>query len=187
MVLTMATPTATTKTPTKLTGREWIAPTLLAGCGLLLVVGTLAVYGWRHTEGTEKGFITKITKVTEAIGTKPKVTTTTEYGETMVIFALTIGAAMLLCAAFYTRIREIKVEGIDLTLAEGTALDKGVDSAVKARAPDKQAAMAPLAKVVARQHAYDALLSAPRGLTPAELEEIGHQAVDQLLTLQHAP
>jgi hypothetical protein len=107
MVSTIATPSATTKTPTKLTGREWIAPTLLAACGLLLVISTLLVYGWHHNGNTEKGFVSKVTKVTDATATAPKVTTTTEYGETVVIFALTIGAAMLLCAAFYTRIREI--------------------------------------------------------------------------------
>jgi hypothetical protein len=40
----------------------------------------------------------------------------------------------------HTRIREIKVEGIDLTLAEGTALDKGVASAIDAKAPKKKRA-----------------------------------------------
>lgn len=170
--------------------RHWAAT--LAVCGVALILGTLVWYGLSHTGtrtgGVEGALVTKITTTSEPSNkAEPKTTTTTEYGETIVIFDLTIGTAMLLCGAFYGRIREIKVEGMDLSLepAEAEAVNKGIEDAVNEAATPKKEAVAPLAKTVAHQRAAEAILTSARGLPTEKLEEIGRQAVRDVLAVSH--
>lgn len=182
-------PSRSTKQPQSLAPYEKCWARILGACGLILIIGTLFWYAASHggakTTGPSWALVTKVTTITEP-KEGPKETTTTEYGETVVIFALTIGAAMLLCAAFYGRIREIKVEGIDLTLepTEAAAVDQGVKAGAK-QAPNalKKAAVEPLAKAVAQERASKAILEAARGLPADRLEEIGKEATEDLLGL----
>ena len=162
---------------------------MLAIAGAVLVLGTLIWFGLSHTgasaTGPQGALVSKVTKVEEPSG-GTKVTTTTEYGESLVIFGITLGAALLLCAAFYGRIREIKVAGIDLTLepSEAAAVDKGVKAAAQT-VPDgaKKAAIEPLAKTVARERAVAAILKASRGLPADQLEAIGTEATQDIVNL----
>jgi hypothetical protein len=181
-LVSMAT-AARTKQPQELTEPEKTRAKWLGIGGVVLVLLTVGLYGVSHKGAKAGVFVTKVTTTTEP-KTGPKTTTTTEYGESIVLFALTIGAAMFLCAAFYGRIREIKVEGIDISLdpTEVEAVEKGVKAATK-DSGDKAAEVEPLAKAVAHERASQAIATSARGLPADKLEALGKEAAEDILGL----
>lgn len=132
---------ATTKLPAALTTAEKWWAALLVALGTLLTIGVLVWFGL-STEGG--GLKSKDTTVSEPVGegaTGTKTTTTTDYADTIVIFALTAGAAFVLAGAFYGRLRELKLGGLVLGLGELSPekkheLDAKVDEQVKAEVAD---------------------------------------------------
>ena len=74
---------------------------MLVVLGSLLTVGVLIWFGLSTDDG---GLKSKVTTVTEPVGqtaSGTKTTTTTDYADTIVVFALTSGAALVLAGAFY--------------------------------------------------------------------------------------
>jgi hypothetical protein len=147
-----------TKLPAPLTTTEKLWSALLVVLGVLLTVGVLIWFG-ATTEGG--GLKSKVTKITEPVGQNPsgqKVTDTTDYADTVVIFALTAGAAFILAGAFYGRLREIKLGALTLGLGElppdkEQQLDEKIEKKVEetAPAPEKKEAVRAAAQSLARR------------------------------------
>ena len=86
--------------------------------GFALVVGTLIWFGLSTEDGS---LVSKEVTTTEPAGKEAagqKTVKETNYADTVVIFALTIGAVMALSGAFFGRIREIKIGGAVLSMVE---------------------------------------------------------------------
>src|ERR1700709_1041403 len=114
--------TVRSKKPSKLSGLEKLLSVVLILLGLTLTFGPLAWYGLakrpttaagQQTSGSATGLISKVSVATSKAG---EVTSTTEYSDTILIFTLTAGVALILCGAFYGRMHEIKLGGLDMTL-----------------------------------------------------------------------
>ena len=165
---------STTKLPAALTTSEKWRAALLVVLGILLTIGVLVWFGLSTEDG---GLKSKVTNVSEPVGegaTGTKTTTTTDYADTVVIFALTVGAAFILAGAFYGRLRELKLGGLALGLGELSPekeheLDAKVDEQVKAEVadPTKQkivkAAALSLASEEVRSQFWGVVPSPPSG------------------------
>lgn len=105
---------ATTKLPAALTPAEQRWSGMLVALGIVLIVGVTVWFGLSTDNG---GLKSKVSVVPEPVGQSAagtKTTTTTDYADTIVIFALTAGAAFILAGAFYGRLRELKLGGLAL-------------------------------------------------------------------------
>jgi hypothetical protein len=153
------------KTPEKLTKTEKRLAGLMLVLGVLLTVGTLAWFAG-STDGTlkSKETVTKEPVGPEARGEKS--TTETDYADTVVIFALTLGGVLILAGAFFGRIREIRLGGAVLTMGapEEKRREAQDSAAAKAReaAPEgKKDEAAAIARTLAGQQVDLAYLMAP--------------------------
>src|SRR5436190_2404111 len=113
-----------TKLPAPLTVTEQAWSAVLVIIGSLLTVGVLIWFGLSTDDG---GLKSKVTTVTEPAGQTAssgqtaagtKTTTTTDYADTIVIFALTSGASLILAGAFYGRLRELKLGALTFDVGE---------------------------------------------------------------------
>jgi hypothetical protein len=145
------------KTPEKLSTAEKRWSGLLVGLGSLLIIGVLVWFGLSTGDG---GLKSKTVKVREPALNKPgtKTTETTDYADTVVIFALTVGAALVLGGAFYGRLRELKLGALTLGVGElppekQQTLAKAADQALKPQQSDadKRAVLTKAAQALAQQ------------------------------------
>ncbi len=84
--------------------------------GLVLVFGVLAWFAL----STDGGALLSKKTVT----TKAGDTTTTEYADSVVIFALTTGAGFVLAGAFFGRLRELKLGALTVGVGELPPIEK---------------------------------------------------------------
>lgn len=91
---------------------DWVSICLLILIGSALIVGTLVWFGADHQGGG--GFVSK-TVVTTGTGASQKVSER-DYSDTVVIFALTAGSALLLAGCLYGRLRDITLGGVKVEL-----------------------------------------------------------------------
>lgn len=100
----------------KLDGWEQTAIVTFLVLGTLLTVGTLLWFGLAHNGGT--GFVSK-TITTTGTGSTTK-TVETDYSTTIVVFALTTGAAFILAGGLYGRLRDLTLGNIKIDLDDGS-------------------------------------------------------------------
>lgn len=84
--------------------------------GTVLTVGTLAWFGLAHGGGT--GFVSKMVTTT-GTGESTKVVET-DYSTTIVIFALTTGAALVLVGGLYGRLRDLTLGKLKIDVDDGS-------------------------------------------------------------------
>jgi hypothetical protein len=174
-----------TKLPAPLTTSEKGWSAVLVVLGSLLIVGVLIWYA-ASTGGELKSKESKVTEPVGANATGTKTTETTEYADTIVIFALTAGAGFLLAGAFYGRLRELKLGALTLGLTELSPekkqeLEQKIDQQVEATVQDPQQQQA--AKVVARAIAEKQVAQRSVGMmaapTTAAVDDIAASATKQ--------
>jgi hypothetical protein len=95
---------------------EWVSVALLIVLGILLTVGTLVWFGLSHKAGG--GSFASKTVVTTGTGATQKVDET-DYSDTIVIFALTLGATFVLAGTMYGRLRDITLGQLKIDLEDG--------------------------------------------------------------------
>jgi hypothetical protein len=165
--------------PKPLSGTDKFLAGVLIVLGVGLVIGTLIWFA-ASTEGG--GLVSKETKTTEPVGqaaTGEKVVTQTDYADTVVIFALTIGAGLLLSGALFTRLKEVKIGGATVVLqAPESVVKEAGDKAAKVSqeiAPgDKKAETA--ARQLAEQQVTLAYFTAPPDVKASIADLVGEQA-----------
>ena len=174
---------------------------MLVIAGLALTFGTMLWYGLSErptgTAGTESGsatgLISKVSTTRKGQGAAQEVTTTTESSDTILIFALTAGVALSLSGAFYGRMREIKLGGLDMTVGDlpEEAKEK-LKSSVQAAAASANVSDATKASVetAAGELAKGRLIENHSGVVPKladkTLDEAAQQAVADVLKLVKA-
>jgi len=171
----------TTKLPAPLTTakRWWSALLVVLGC--VLVVGVLVWFGFSTDGG---GLKSKEATTSEPVGQQAsgmKTSKTTDYADTIVIFALTAGAAFVLSGAFYGRLRELKLGALTIGLGElapekQQELDDKVSTAVSSQLANPQ--QRHVATVAAQTLARKELKDRYWGVMPAPPEE----TVDEVAT-----
>jgi uncharacterized Tic20 family protein len=149
---------------------------LIVLLGLMLVAGSLLWLGLSTDDGV---LAAKQTFTVETAG--KKTVTETEFAETLVIAALTIGAVLILVGAFFGRIREIKFgnSGIALTEAQSKKVAQGLDAATKTankKAPEGKQTEAAQRAIALAVPALLALVSAKETPAPMSPEVIGEAA-----------
>jgi hypothetical protein len=156
----------------------------LVGLGLALIIGVFIWFGASSDDFTLKS---KEVVTTEPVGDSgEKSTTETDYADTVVIFAMTIGAGLVLAGAFYGRLREITIGGAILKLGpteeqKETVAQKAEEKVKQQASPEQAEILAPVAKVVAEEQ-----LEAHSLLTVAEpsdnqLDAIAEVAANRVL------
>jgi hypothetical protein len=187
------------KKPQPLTRGETIGAIVLFVAGLLLL--GLTLYGFSNTDSN---FIFKSKEVTttEAVekssedgggeptpqGSEPPATKTTEevdFADTVVIFALTAGAALTLGGAFYGRLRSLKLGGLELDLIGSEEEQKVADKAAEKikELPSVGPQSEPVAVKAAQQVAVAKLRAvAAAGVKPTDslIEGIASQAAESI-------
>jgi hypothetical protein len=149
----------------KLDKAEKTLATLLVILGVLLVVGTLVWFGV-SSDGNLKS---KETVTTEPVGgaSGQKEVKETEYAEAVTIFALTIGAVLIISGAFFGRIREIKLGTATVVVGgapeeeKKAAQDKAAEKAEELAPPEKEEEAGKVARTLAAQQVDLAYLLAP--------------------------
>jgi hypothetical protein len=177
---------AVSKTPNKLSTTEKWWSALLVVLGSLLIIGILVWFGASTDDG---GLKSKVTKVTEPSGQQAgnKTTETTDYADTVVIFALTVGAALVLSGAFYGRLRELKLGALTVGVGElppdkKEKIAETADEALKEKQPDdtKRAVLTKAAEALAQER----VRSDYWGVVPSPpdnyLEEVARQAASKV-------
>lgn len=168
------------KTPEKLSRAEKFLAGLMLVLGVLLTAGTLTWFA-SSTDGTLKS---KETVTKEPVGPAArgeKVTTATDYADTVVIFALTLGGVFVLAGAFFGRIREIRLGMATIAMvapeeARREAQDRAAAIArEKAPAGKKEEAVA-LARTLAGQQVGFAYLTAPASARASVPEAVAEAA-----------
>lgn len=156
---------AAPKTPKPLSGGERFLAGLLIALGIVVVAVTLYAFS-----NTDSSFTFKSKEVSttsepvastetegETTGTATpeiKATQEVEYADTVVIFALTIGAALILAGGFYGRLRSLKLGGLEIGLVgeeeKGAVTDEAAKKvAEKVSDPSKEEAAKAAAGAVA--------------------------------------
>jgi hypothetical protein len=164
-----------------LSGAEKALAAMLVVLGMLLIVGTLIWLGASTDSGS---VISKETHTTEPVGAEAngqKTVDETEYAETLIVFALTIGAVMVLSGTFFGRIREIKFGTAALVLQapkeEVEKAKKKAEEEAKAKAPEgkKDEAAAIAGQEAARQINVAYVTAAPEA-KPVVADAVGAAA-----------
>ena len=174
-----------TKLPAPLTQAEQGWTAVLVILGAMLTVGVLIWFGLSTDDG---GLKSKVTTVTEPAGqttSGTKTTTTTDYADTIVIFALTAGAALVLAGAFYGRLRELKLGALTLGVGElapdkQQQLDQQVASQVSSQVDDPQ--KREVATAAAKALARETLKRQYWGVVPSPPPETISQAAEHAAT-----
>lgn len=147
----------TTKLPAPLTKGEKAWSAVLVAMGLVLTVGVLVWFGLSTDDGGLKSKVTTTIETGTGASLR-KETTQTDYADTVVIFALTSGVALMLAGAFFGRLRELKLGGLSFRVGElPPEKEKELDQAVEANVPAEVAnrpAVVAAAKLLARQKFY---------------------------------
>jgi hypothetical protein len=164
----------TTKLPAPLTESEKAWSAVLVIIGFILIVGVLVWFAASTGDGKLKSKETTVTEPAGQTATGTKTTTTTEYADTIVIFALTAGTGFLLAGAFYGRLRELKLGALTLGLGElppqkQQELDKHIEDAVSDKVPDPQ--QREVVKAAARSFALDQIKKQYWGVVPSPPED----------------
>jgi hypothetical protein len=172
-----------TKTPETLTGFEKALAWALAGIGVALIMGSFIWFGASTDDFTLKS---KEVVTSEPVGgSGTKTTKETDYADTVVIFALTIGAAFTLAGAFYGRLREITIGGATLkvgpTEEERQAVTEKTQEKIKEKAPGKVEILAPAASAFAEAQLEARALTTIEPLTEEQLDKIADAAVSRVL------
>jgi hypothetical protein len=174
---------ATTKLPAPLTSTEKAWSAVLVILGLLLTVGVLIWFGASTAGGGLKSKVTTITETGTGASASKK-TEETDYADTVVIFALTSGVALMLAGAFFGRLRELKLGGLTLGVGELPAekqkeLDGKIEEKIPADTKGREKVVA-AAKTFARQKFYDtywgAIPSPPADAMDAIAEDAANAA-----------
>jgi len=188
------------KKPQSLTKYESVGAVVLFIAGLALI--GLTLYGFSNTDSN---FIFKSKEVTktepvqqsssggQAEESKPQNggqigTTTTEeveYADTVVIFALTAGAALALGGAFYGRLRSLKLGGLELGIVGSEEEQKAADKAAETVqdstkvSDDHKEIVTKAAQEVAKA---DLRVAAAMGIKPTDslIDGIGSQAAKKV-------
>ena len=178
---------ATAKRPEPLTGSEKLWQLALFITGALLILGILVWFGLSTDGG---GLTSQVSESTEPVGggTGTKETTTTNYADTVVIFALTLGGALILAAAFYGRLRELKLGGLTLGLGElppdqQEKLDKKTEQVITRSTDDedKQRVLKAAAQRLARERFYKQYWGVRPRLPEADLNRIAEDTAQEVL------
>jgi preprotein translocase subunit YajC len=93
--------------------------TLMIALGIAILAFTLIAFSNPGSEFTFKAKEVATTTTEAATTEKPETKvekTETDYADTVVIFALTIGAALMLAGGFYGRLRSLKLGGLEIGL-----------------------------------------------------------------------
>jgi hypothetical protein len=171
--------TGPSKPAKKLDKAEKLLAGLLIGLGFLLIVGVLI---WFAASTDNGSLVSKEVTTSEPAGqgaTGQKTVEETNYADGVVIFALTIGAVMTLSGAFFGRIREIKFNGVVISMdapeevanqAQKTAEEKAKQEATT---PEKETAAAALAGSMAKQQIGFAYATAPAAARSAVADAVG--------------
>ena len=114
---------------------------LLMTLGTVLVVGVL---GWFVAHDKTGGLTTK--SITTTGSGASQVVQETDYTDTVLIFALTAGAAFVLSGALYGRLRDITLGGVKLTLSDSSEDGAGGDGTSTPGSTKKAAASEPASK-----------------------------------------
>jgi len=165
--------------PKPLSGTEKFLAAVLIVLGLGLIIGTLIWFA-DSTEGG--GLVSKETTTTEPVGQTAageKVVTETDYADTVVIFALTIGAGLLLSGALFTRLKEVKIGGATVVLqAPESVVKEAGDKAAQVsqeNAPGNKKAET-LARQFAEQQVTLAYFTAPPDAKASIADLVGESA-----------
>ena len=171
---------AVTKTPETLSRAETGLAWALVFLGVALIVGVLI---WFGATTPDSNLVSKTVETTEEGGAKT--ITETDYAETVVLFALTIGAAFTLAGAFYNRLREITLGGVILKVGptdeQKGEVGKKAEDAVREQAPDQAEALAPVAKAVAEDQLEARSLLTLTEPTEGEIEKIAEASASRVV------
>jgi hypothetical protein len=175
-------PAGTKKTPTRLSTTE------MALAGLLMVVGAAVVVIVLALFVTDGNWLTEKTTTTGDGATKR--TETTKYSDALPLAAVGVGGLLILCGAFFGRLREITLPGgAGIKLGE---VQQQVDEKIEEKAQEQAekgnvdpGKISDL-KDAARKEASLLVLEKVRETStlpePAELEAIAGKAVEQAKT-----
>ncbi len=172
-----------TKTPEALSDREKALAWTLVGVGVALILGLLI---WFGASSGDFGLKSKEITTTEPVGgTGTKTTKQTDYADTVVIFGLTLGGALLLAGAFYGRLREITVGGAILKVGpseeQKAAVGDAAEKKVREKAPDQAEAFAPLARALAESQLEARSFLTVGQASEAEVLEIAEGAATRVV------
>jgi len=171
--------TGPSKPAKKLDTAERVLAGILIGLGFLLIIGVLV---WFAASTDNGSLVSKEVTTTEPVGqetTGQKKVEETNYADSVVVFALTIGAVMTLSGAFFGRIREIKFNGVVVSMdapeevanqAQKTAEEKAKEEATT---PENETAAAVLAGSLAKQQIGLAYAIAPAGARSGVADAVG--------------
>lgn len=162
---------------------KWSSAILMLS-GALLTLGVLAWFGLDHSGGG--GFVSKVTEASGAGATQK--TTTTEYSDTVIIFALATGAALLLAGGLYGRLRDLTLGPLKMGFAElppdkQKTLDEAAKQTIEEKTPGKAtpdlvASAQALARAQLQQQYWGPVPQPPE----QTLQLIGQQAATAVLS-----
>jgi hypothetical protein len=171
---------AASKKPLPLEGWERASAVFIFVAGVLLVAGVIVWFG------ISTGDWKLVSKTTSGTGATA---TTTDYSDSIVIFAIATGAALMLAGAFYARLREIRLGpvtvgfGTELPEAKRAAVSKQVRQRIDARVEDPQMReiLMPAAELLALEQARTQYVTTLATVSDTQLANVAQASADRVI------
>ena len=171
---------ASSKKPLPLSGWEKASAAFIVTAGLLLVLGTILWFG------LSTGDWRLVSRTTTGSGSSA---TTTDYSDSIVVFAIATGAALMLAGAFYARLREIRLGpvtvgvGAELSAEKRRAVVQGVHDAMRTSCLDvgMRQVLTPAAEVLAVEQARAQYVTALTDVSDVQLADVGRSCAQRVI------